>query len=403
MLEIEIHKDIGTRGHGTTNAEAFRSYTRGRGLVQNETNPEDVDSAIAQFQQALAIDPGYADAYASLGIGLMAKYKHDKEATLIEQSRQACEQSIALDFRLPEASICLGILSIATGRYEEAASHFQTAINEDPGNDEAYGNLAIAYERMGRSEQAEQAYQQAIAMRPQYAVGYDRLAVFYNHQTRYREAAIALENATKLAPRAAVYWASLGGTYYLSGDYQKALLALRHSIDVRPSFQAYNNLGNSYFALQRFPEAIAAFEQTVVLGPKQMQAHGNLARAYYWYPPKRSLARGEYLQAIALANDSLKINPKDNDAHLLIAQYYAMLGDSIPAVQHLEKALRASPNDAEALYFAAIVHAQLGDTQAAISWLRRAIAQGYSPSEILRTPELAALKNELGYKALLNQ
>lgn len=401
MLEIEIHKNIGARGHGTTNPEAFRFYTRGRGLLQNQTNPEDVESAISQFQQALAIDPGHADAYASLGISLLAKYKYEKNPRLVDRTREACEQSITLDSRLPEASICLGTLRLATGDYEGAASNFQMAIDDDSGSDEAYGNLGIAYERLGRSKQAEHAYQKAVAMRPQYAAGYDRLAVFYNHQAQYEKAAAALEKATQLAPRAAVYWASLGGTHYLAGNYQQALLALRHSIDVRPSYQAYNNLGNSYFALKRFPDAIAAFEETVALSPKQMQAHGNLARAYYWYPPKRSLARGEYLQALALAKEELKINPKDADAHLLSAQYYAMLGDVDPSMRNLEIALHTSPGDAETLYFAAMIYAQFGEPQAAIAWLQQAIAHGYSRSEILCTPELDILKNYPGYKALL--
>lgn len=400
MLEIEIHKDVGTRGHGTTNPEAFRLYIRGRGLLQNEYNPEDVESAISQFRQALAIDPGYADAYASLGIGLLEKYRHEKDAKLVEQTREACEQSMVLDSRLPAARICLGSLKLATGDYEGAAASFQMGIEDEPNNDEAYGNLAIAYERLGRSQQAEQAYKTAITMRPQYAVGYDRLAVFYNHQARYHEAAMALEKATSLAPRAAAYWASLGGTYYLAGDYQRALSALRRSIDIRPSYQAYNNLGNSYFALQMRSEAIAAFEQAVVFGSRQIQAHGNLARAYYWYLPKRNLARREYLQAIALANEALKINPNDADAHLLLAQYYAMVGDASLALHHLEKALRASPKDAETLYFAAIIHAQLGDRQAAMSWLGQAVAQGYSTSEIQRTPELDVLKTEPGYKEI---
>ncbi len=398
MLEIEIHKEIGAGGHGTTNSEAFRFYLRGRGLLQNEANPEEVDDAISQFRQALAIDPGYADAYASLGIGLLEKYRHEKDASLVDQTREACEQSMSLDSRLPAGSICLGTLKLTTGDYEQAAADFQIAINDDPENDEAYGNLAVAYERLGRSKQAEQAYEKAIEIRPQYAVGYDRLAVFYSHQARYKEAARALEKATTLAPRAAAYWASLGGTHYLAGNYPEALLALRHSIDLRPSYQAYNNLGNSYFALRRFPEAIAAFEQAVVLGPRQIQAHGNLARAYYWYFPKRNLARGQYLQAIALANEELRINPKDADAHLLSAQYHAMVGESGAAIRNLQEAVLASPNDGETLYFAAIVHAQLGDRKAAVSWLRQAVAQGYSISEIQRTPELDVLKSEPGYK-----
>jgi len=400
MLEIEIHKNTRERGHGTTNAEAFRLYTRGRGFLQNQDNPEDIDSAIEQFTQALSIDPGYAAGHAALGIAFLEKYRITRQVESISRTQKECERSVSLDPDLEDGSVCYGELYLTTGEYEQSASALSVALQKDPADDRAYSDLGIAYERLGRMSQAEQTYKQAIVVRPQYAMGHDRLAEFYSHQARYTEAKVEFGQATRLAPLNSAYWASLGGIYYLSGDYQQALTTLQHAISLRPAFGAYTNLGHSYFALERLPEAIAAYEQALALGRNQIQAHGNLARAYYWFPAKRPLARDEYLKGLDLITQALKVNPHDEDAHLLAAQYCAMLGRRQSALQHLENALRTRPNDAETLYFAAIVHSRLGSKRETIFWLRKAIEHGYSRAEIEHTIEFDSLRNETEFAHL---
>ena len=50
-----------------TQPAAYEAYIRGRGYLQEYEKPENIDNAIAEFQQALKIDPKYAPAYAGLG------------------------------------------------------------------------------------------------------------------------------------------------------------------------------------------------------------------------------------------------------------------------------------------------------------------------------------------------
>jgi eukaryotic-like serine/threonine-protein kinase len=402
MLEIEIHKNIGERGHGTTNSEAFKLYTRGLGFLQNSVE-EDVQSAIAQFQLALALDPGYAEANASLGSAYLQLYRITKNSDLIKKSREACDKASQLRGRLPSASVCNGQVDLQTGDYQHAASDFQIALENDPGDDEAYRGLGSAYEALGRTPEAEETYKKAVAARPQYAVEYSRLGNFYAHQTRYADAAREYELASSLAPRNPRTWSTLGGIYLYGGEYEKAIETIQRGIRLRPSFDAYSNLGLSYFALRRFPEAIAAFEQAVQLGPRQIQAHGNLARAYYWYLPKRTLAKQEFLRALAIAQEDLKINPNDADVHELAAQYFSMVDDRNHALEHLNIALKLRPNDAETLYVAAIVDSQIGNTQGAIAWLKQAIRHGYSPSEIATSIELDTLRKDSRVKILLSK
>ena len=403
MLEIEFREDekLERGAQGTANSDAYQLYLRGRGYLQNIEKPEDVDSAISEFRGALKLDPGYAGARAGLGMAYWAKYRSSKDPQWIVRGRQACQGALQISPQLQDGNVCLAVLDNGSGHYQTAASEFEMVLRSDPSNDDAFRGLASAYEHMGSIDQAEKTLKKAIALRPQYAHSYAYLGSLYYRLARYGEGIEQYKKASALSPNNAGYWSSLGAINLASGQYDNALQALQKAIAIRPSFEAYSNLGQTYFMLRRFAEAIPAFEQSEALGPRQIQAYGNLARAYYWYPPRRNLARAEFLRAIDLADADLKVNPDDADAHVLAAQYFAMIGDRKEAARHLKAALRLRPNDPESLYAAGIVHNQLGERKEALEWLRKAVAKGYSPAEMAATIELDSLRNDPGFAALL--
>ncbi len=403
MLELELraNEKQALSEHGTLNKQAFDLYTKGRGYLQESDLPESVDTAIASLKQAVSLDEGYAAAYAALGEAYWNKYQDSKDRGLIEQARQACQRSLRLEPRLADGHVCLGKLEDGAGHYEVAASEFQLALNADATNDGGYRGLASAYEKLGRIENAEETYKKAIRARPNYFNGYSWLGSLYFRRARYAEALQQFIKARELAPSNANVWSNIGAVYLEMGQPEDAIRALQRSNELRPSFEGYSNLGQTYFTLRRFGEAIAAFEQAVALNPNQVQAFGNLARAYYWNPPTRGRARETFLRAIALAENDLRVNPKDADALTLEAQYRAMVGDRAGAAQHMQDALKLRPHDPETAFFAGIVYNQLGDHDLALSWLAKAVEYGYSPAELSSTIELDSLRTDPRFKALL--
>lgn len=401
MLEIEIHKNIGAEGHGTTNPEAFKAYTRATGFLHDESHPEDLDGAISQFQQALRLDPGYSEAYAGLGIAYIEKYRDTRDSRWMKQSEDTCQRALDLDPQRVEGTICLGTFFLRSGQNQQAASNFRVALDKDPTNDDAIFGLATAYERLEDRAQAEDAYKKEIQIRPNYEIGYMRLGTFYSHQGRYADAGAQFRRATELNSEDPRPWSRLGGAYFLSGEYDKAIAALQHAIAGRPTYEAYSNLGLAYLALRRFPDAIAAFQQAVSLGPSEIQPYGNLGRAYYYFPPTHSQAREPLQKALRLTQKDLTVNPNDADARLLAAEYYSMLKDDDKALQNLDIALRLRPSDPETLYFAAIVHSQMREYNEALKWLKQAIAKGYSTAEISRAVEFDELRHDPRFTRLL--
>lgn len=403
MLGLQLEQSARTSltVHGTLEPMAYDYYLRGRGYLLDYHKPENLDAAIAVFDHALKRDPDYALAYAGLGQAYWYKYETTRVREWIDKAVEACQRSVALGPDASNGHTCLGIVDNGMGKYEQAITEFQRAVELDFTSDDAVRGLAFAYDRLGMGVEAEKTFQKAIQTRPQYWAGYAALGHFYVQQARYEKAVQQFQRSIDLAPDDPHGYRSLGGAYIYMGNYEQAIEVLRKAIDLHPTTQAYSNLGVAYFNLRRFDDAVSAYEHACPAQTVDYIACGNLARAYYWAPNQRNQAEPYYRRAIKLAQERLEVNPRDGDPHILMASYYAMLGDKPNAFQHLHDGLAFRLHNPEFLLTAAIVHNQFRESGEAIAWLEKAVDAGYSAAEIRAAPELDNLRGHSEFEKLL--
>ncbi len=400
-LEVPAEERRALSAHGTQIPGAYDFYLQGRGYLLNYDRPENLDSAVHVFQQALALDPKYALAYAGLGDAYWKKYESTKDTQWVESSRDGCQRALALNPNLAAVHICLGTLDSGTGQYEKASAKFERALELEPTSDAAYRGLAEAYARLGKLDAAEKTYRRAIQLRPEYWAGYSWLGAFYYHQARYQEAAEMFNQVVALAPDSSRGYSNLGAAYVEQGRYPEAIGVLERSIAIRPSDYGYTNLGNAYFFLRQYEQAARAYEQAIKLTEKDPLLWRNLGDGYYWTPGKRAQAASAYRQGIALAKEELRVNPQDLHAFGILAICHAMLGEKKPALESLRSGLQLSPGDPYLRFQAALVHNQFGESDQAIAWLDKALAAGYSPSRIRDIPNFDALRADPHFQELL--
>jgi serine/threonine protein kinase/tetratricopeptide (TPR) repeat protein len=401
-LQLAPQEKQSFTAHGTTEPMAFDFYTQGRGYLQDYVVPEKVENAITLFERALEKDRGYAAATAGLGEAYWRKFQLTHEAKWADAAVSTCQKASELGANLAEAHACLGHALSARGNYEKAAEQYRRALELDSGSDDAYGGLATAYEKQGRLEEAEKLYKQAISARPSYWATYNWLGLFYMAQARYEEAGTMFTQVVSLAPDSFIGFYNLGGVRILQGRYGQAIPFLERSLSIRPTANAYSNLGTAHFQMRRYTESATDFEEAVKVDQQNYVMWGNLGDAYFWTPGRRPEAATAYGTAIALGKQDLRHNPHDAQLLAYLAAYHAMRGERKPALDRLNASLRLQPKNPDLLFTAGIAYQQLGDSNRALDALEKAVSLGFSPETLRDTPNFDALSDNPRFMGLIH-
>ena len=152
----------------------------------------DRETAIAQFQKALAIKPDFVDALNNLGKALFAK--GDREEA-IAQFRKAL--AIRPDFAM--ALNNLGYALLAKGDREEAIAQFQKALAIHPDFTMALNNLGKALLARGSVDEAIAQFQKALEFEPDFAEARGNLGNAFLAKGRLQEAMAQFRKALELA------------------------------------------------------------------------------------------------------------------------------------------------------------------------------------------------------------
>jgi serine/threonine-protein kinase len=379
----------------------YEFYLKGKGYLLDYQKPENIDGAIREFEHALKVNPNYAPAYAGLGKAYWHGYKTDRGRDWLDKAKLNCDKALAADPKLAEGHTCRGNVYRSQGQYDKALSEIQQAIALDPNDVTVVLALGDSYDKLQRFSEAEATFQKAIALSPNYWAVYNWAGFFYYGRARYADAEAMFRKAADLAPGNQLVLENIGDMCMFEGRYQDAIDALQRSINLRPMMPAYSDLGENYFYLHRYPEAIAAFEKARALEEHDYLNWGNLGDALYWSPDRRNESPAAYKRAIELARERVRTNPKDHIAQIYIAEYSAMIGDSNTAMAAMQKANALAPNDPEVLFRTALVYNQLGDKQQTLRWLRQASSAGYSHVIIRDTPDFFLLQADKDYGAII--
>jgi tetratricopeptide (TPR) repeat protein len=303
--------------------------------------------AVAQFNQAVALNPRYANAY------FMRAYVKDKLNDL-QGALADYNQAIVLNPRYVSAYNNRGNLkSYKLDNPQEALADYSQAIALNPKYADAYYNRGnLKYQQLNAPQGALADYNHAIALNPKYAAAYNNRG--------------SLKHSKLNDPKGAL------------ADYSQAIYLNSKYVD------AYYNRGLLKNGKLNDPQgALVDYNQAISLNPKHVAAYNN-----------RGLLKDEKLNdpkgALADYNQAILLNPKYAAAyHNRGNLKYQQLNDLKGALADYNQAISLNPKDAAAYYNRAMLkHEKLNDTPGAISDLRTAAklfrAQGQGQTDYLR-------------------
>jgi tetratricopeptide (TPR) repeat protein len=189
MLDLQLHpEEIRSVEAGKARVPgAYVSYAQGLGYLRRN-GLENINNAIARFQEAIGRDPSYALPYSGLGSAYALKYEVTKDLQWLELARVNAKRAVDLAPDLAPVHFTLGQIESSTGQDEDAQRELTRALELDPGVIEAHYYLGRLHEREGRLADAERDFRSAVSRRPGYWRGHSELATFYYAHGRLADA-----------------------------------------------------------------------------------------------------------------------------------------------------------------------------------------------------------------------
>ena len=216
------------------------------------------EQAIARFEQAVKVDPKFADAHLYLGDAALKNKK-------LETASKHLGLALELKPDMAVARFALGQLRLQQDKTEEAITLLKKAAETLP-NGKVYMALGRAYLRKKAWVNAEQALERALAL-DQTQVGAHRLlADAYVNNKKYEAAAGAYKLAYERARDVDAY-RKLGRLFARSSQPKAALDIFSELRSLFPAdVEAHCQIGNTSYALGQLGVAKVAFEKCLELG-----------------------------------------------------------------------------------------------------------------------------------------
>ena len=292
---------------------------------------------------------------------------------------------------LAQVHLIAGRLQANYGYFEAAVAEYQRVIEIEPANSDAHRRLGQAYDATGQHEQALAELRRAVELEAGNHRNHQALGHFYNQRADYSEAIKYYARAVELAPNEPETHFALAAGYMDDGRFADAERELRTALLLGETTTALNTLGMVLIYEGKDQEAIPYITRALQRPPEKFLTWLILGMAY-----RRLNLAGESERAnqrgLALAEDEMAINPRDNYARASVAYLCARLGDRRRADAEIAQVLHAAPNDLHTRWMAIITLEALGRRDDSLALLES------SPKGLLadasRFPDLADLARD---------
>ncbi len=322
------------------NAQASADFLVGRETIHFQRaallyRQRQVDAAVSDLEQALALQPDFYEAHVNLALA------YSEQCTPLWQIEPALAQAAAAVRLRPNDAAAHRLLADLTFQAGDAAAALpeaQTAVRLQADSADAQALLATIAASAGQSDVAAAAQRQALQLR---------------------------QAATAAPADPVTAQVALGDAYLAAGDNAAALAAFQAAVKQAPTnVSALHGLGNAYFAAGQIEEAIAAYLAWAQAAPDDPDPRLLLGILYS--------QQHKFQEAQDRLQEASRLTPCQEAAHLLMGQIYFQQQDMAQAASAYQAALAINPRRAAAWYVVGVLRWQLGDLPAAETALQEA-------------------------------
>ncbi len=260
----------------TENLQAYDLYLRGKRYARRQTR-QDLEFALQMFENAVAIDPSFALAYAACANACAMFFcNYSRENVWMERARDASGKALALRWDLPEVQVSQAWVLYATELHDEAVRMVRKALERKRDCEGAYYLLCRALFAAGRFQEVADIMEVAIEASGEdynvYVPITNSLAALGKNEAwrnMGQRRVAALENHLKQVPEDARARVLLGSDYAKIGRTDDALREVALAITLRANEASIlYNAACLYCYLKKKPEAMDALRKAWEAGFK---------------------------------------------------------------------------------------------------------------------------------------
>jgi serine/threonine-protein kinase len=348
----------------TKSSDAYLRFIEAKNLYDDYRKLQpDLDKAERLYQEAVALDPGFALAYARLSQLHNVYYElYDTTSARREKARAAAREALRLQPHLPEGHLALALDSwrpnANTGEidYENALAEFSIAQRGLPNDAEIYSSIGQVERHQGKWAESTANLKKAVSLDPNSVERWHRL--FYNYElTRnYAAAAAALERTLVLAPledRWTYEWHRSFLNFFRNGDLSEI-----ERIPPPPPHELERPHTEEMFGFKMLLRKYDEAEKILLSDRRDIFWWGNMHDApkslllgrLYSRSGERAKAQAQYEAARVFLEQAIAARPRDADAHINLAEAYAGLGRKNDAIREARRATEIIPESKDPWY-----------------------------------------------------
>jgi tetratricopeptide (TPR) repeat protein len=274
------------------------------------------EQALASYDKALVLDPGFTEALNNRGVVLEAMNR-------LEEALASYDRALALSPDLITVIRNRGNVLNALDRTDEALANYDRALALDPDDADACNGRGNVLKKLHRIHQAEEMFRRAILLNPDHAQAHCNLGNVLIDLGRPDQAEANLRRAVALDPDFAIALHNLGTVLIGLDRSDEAVAVIERAVALKPDLAgAHHNLGVALMELGRLSEAREAAERAVALAPRELSYLRQLGDV------RKYVAGDSCFTALeALATDPSALSVDDQIIlHFALAKAYADIG-----------------------------------------------------------------------------
>jgi tetratricopeptide (TPR) repeat protein len=189
----------------------------------------DWDEALKEYQLAISLSPGFANAYGRFAFILAKRGRFDEALAAIRKARDIDPLNLVINADIA-AILCFA------GRYDEAIEQSYKVLELDPNFSMAHAELGVAYWGKGMYKESLGPLQRAVELEGEGSVRMIQLAMGYGFAGQKEKAQMFLRRLKERAKTEYVDPTWFAGLYAAIGDKDEALDWIEKAYDERSVF-----------------------------------------------------------------------------------------------------------------------------------------------------------------------